>query len=424
MPSAQNSLRLFSKGLLILAFSWWPHRAMAQSLPGSPVPASAQPAAAPSANVPDEIIVAAVGDVMTHAKVIRSAKANGNAENFQYGFAFESLTKYFQAADINFANLETPAALKDYNKRRPFVFNADANLVRALKWGGFNLLSVANNHSLDQSVKGLRDTLALGMEESLPMIGAGGNQISAEAGFCQTIRSLNVCSVAFTRVGIDTWHKVLKPKKTWLNFDNSDEEIVRILRELKAKADILIVSIHWGEEYQTRPAKWQKKLAQKMVDAGADLILGHHPHVLQKTEVLTAASSKHSALVAYSLGNFLSNQSQHFSSRSTDPDEGRPRDSLILTVHLSKSGLQKVEGIPLWTLNSSDRGTAIEIKSIESLLADFESKEKKLADDKVKNKIEIKKIHDMNAFLTTRKQIIEKTVFPKIEQITRIVKRR
>jgi len=327
----------------------------------------------PSIEAKNEFVLSAVGDVMNHQKVEKSANTYGKEENFFYSASLENLKSVFENSQLNFANLETPVAKKNYRKRRPFVFNAPPTILKSLSWMGFNLISVANNHSFDMGVRGLKDTLELHQELKIPAIGAGLSREASESGHCDQIQKIKYCSIAYTRVGGESWRKVLKEKGTWLNVNNSDDEMIEMVKVLKKKSDIVIVSIHWGDEYRVKPHPWQRKLAKSLYEAGAQIILGHHPHVLQEIEVFSNPNDKESfGIVAYSLGNFLSNQSAFFKHNTKDKNEARPRDSVILQLKVNSKGPVSLKTHALWTLNSVSPNAKIEVKRISQLLEENE----------------------------------------------------
>jgi poly-gamma-glutamate capsule biosynthesis protein CapA/YwtB (metallophosphatase superfamily) len=325
--------------------------------------------------------VLAVGDVMTHRRVERSAEQNGNAENFFYGQLLKTLQADIQAADVAFANLETPVAKKEYFQRRPFVFNASPQLPLALKWLGFDILSIANNHSLDQGKRGLLDTIEFLESNGIPAIGAGRNFEDASRGTITVINGLKIGWIGFTRVEGANWRAALNREKVWVNVSDTDEEIVELIQKLRQRCDVLIASIHWGDEYGREPRKWQRELAVKMHEAGALAVLGHHPHVLQ--EIKLQQINGKNVLTAFSLGNFLSNQGRKMrwplpesaskQEVETIRQEGRSRDTLLLNFQVSQMGVSNATVTPLWTLNPNGK-PSIQVVKIESALKDIQSK--------------------------------------------------
>jgi poly-gamma-glutamate synthesis protein (capsule biosynthesis protein) len=141
------------------------------------------------------------------------------------------------------------------------------------------------------------------------------------------------------------------------------EPALAAVREARSRADIVVVSVHWGNEYQHAPTKRQRDIARKLVEAGCDLLLGHHPHVLQPIELMTVGARK--ALVAYSLGNFISNQDRMYRADLFPVAEGDSRDGAALEVTFERrkrpDGTEAVvlahAGFePLWTENNWGAG--------------------------------------------------------------------
>ena len=132
------------------------------------------------------------------------------------------------------------------------------------------------------------------------------------------------------------------------------EPALQAVREARGRAEVVVVSVHWGNEYQHLPTKRQRDIARALVGAGCDLLLGHHPHVLQPVEVVEAEGRK--ALVAYSLGNFISNQDRMYRADHFPVAEGDNRDGAALQVRFERRpegvALAEARVEPLWTENN------------------------------------------------------------------------
>lgn len=297
-----------------------------------------------------ELRVVAVGDVMMHADV-KEAGATG-------GFAalWEDVAPLLKGADVAFANLETPVAPKTGRPGRPYEFNAPALLPEVLRSSGFTLLSTANNHTFDQGAKGVAETLDRLREAKLLAVGAGATQAEAEATRMVEANGVKVAFLAFTDLlNLDLNRKATEPWVRTLDL----EPALQALRAARSQADAVVVSVHWGDEYHHLPTRRHREIAAKFVEAGADLILGHHPHVLQPMEILEGGGR--SAVVAFSLGNFISNQDRMYRADLFPVAAGDNRDGAALFCTFSKVRapdgsvkviLGEVGYEPLWTENN------------------------------------------------------------------------
>jgi poly-gamma-glutamate capsule biosynthesis protein CapA/YwtB (metallophosphatase superfamily) len=222
--------------------------------------------------------LALLGDVMLGRDVARAAGQSGQR------LPLAALQPDLAGSDLAFANLESPltgvpAPAGSFDLRAP------TGMVAALTSSGLDVVSVANNHALDGGPAGLAGSLAV-----LDRVHILAVQDSAAA----ITRQVNGLSVA------------------WLAFDDVTHplDIPRSLEKIaaaSAAADLVVVSVHWGLEYAPAPTQREKILARQWVEAGADLVVGHHPHVLQPAEVITRRDGR-TALVLYSLGNAVFDQ--------------------------------------------------------------------------------------------------------------------
>lgn len=306
---------------------------------------------------PAGLVIAAVGDVMMSGS-IQSAVARNN---YNYGVLFEKITKDLQAADITLANLETPvdhtAEISGYPK-----FNARPELLAALKKTGIDVLSVANNHVMDAGVEGLTRTLGNIEAAGLAFIGAGRTKAEASEIRFMTVRGTRVAFLAYTYNANERLpgRKAGAPGVNVLRVD-SEKDLGRAaerVKEARRSADVVVVSLHWGDEYATMPTAWQRKAATALIEAGADIIFGHHPHVLQPIETISARDGRQ-GIVAYSLGNFISSQNAGVVYERKDSSLALRGDGIILSVFLTrksgKAAIQRAEFLPLWTLRERTR---------------------------------------------------------------------
>ncbi len=302
---------------------------------------------APQAQTPQpapEITLVATGDIMMHADVKQAAAEHG------FDPLWSDLVPVWKGADVAFANLETPVAPTTGRPGRPYQFNAPAELPKALQDAGLQVLSTANNHAFDQGPKGVVETLQRLRDAGLVPIGTGATKAEAEQTAYLERKGIKLAFLGFS----DIFNNDLDgtPSRPWVRKLDLDAACAAVA-EARAHADAVIVSIHWGIEDHHEPTDRQQEAAARLVAAGADLILGHHPHVLQPVAWVYAGGRK--GLAAYSLGNFISNQNRVY--RPSDPPVmGDERDGLLLRVVLRKAPggveITRAEGDPLWCENN------------------------------------------------------------------------
>jgi poly-gamma-glutamate synthesis protein (capsule biosynthesis protein) len=311
-----------------------------------------RPRRVPPPPPPPRLRLVAVGDILMHQDV------KAAAEQAPSGFPalWADLVPLFQGADVAFGNLETPVAPASGRPGVPFQFNAPAALPAALRASGFTVLSTANNHAFDQGAKGVRETLDRLRAEQLVAVGSGEDRVRAEAVQVLERQGLKVAFLGFTDLfNVDLNRKATEPWVRPLDL----EPALAAVREARSHADLVVVSVHWGNEYQRQPTKRQRDIAKRLVEAGCDLLLGHHPHVLQPAEIVEAGGRK--ALVAYSLGNFISNQDRMYRADLFPVAGGDSRDGAALqAVFEQRQGadgrphlaLAETSFEPLWTENN------------------------------------------------------------------------
>ena len=302
-----RSLGVFA-GLLLLAAA--PLVAEVVTLPAAATCATSAPVADCGT-----IRLAGVGDVMVHQSVKNSARVADDhgpdgGNNRGWNNMFEDVADVMHVADVSFANLETP--LVEATTSDPWflssgqfpLFKAPPELAAALKWANFHVVSVANNHSLDQGEKGIASTLDAVRKAGLIPIGAGHTRELAEGPELLRVRGVNIGFLGATGfLNIPTKFDSDEPQVAVLT-EASLPAFCQRARELKARVDLVVMSIHWGEEEMDRPREQETRFARALCDAGVDVILGHHPHVLQPIEVFDAKDGRR-CVIAYSLGNFV-----------------------------------------------------------------------------------------------------------------------
>lgn len=312
-----------------------------------------------------QLTLGAVGDVLMHGAVKQSAAVHGaGAADAGYSWLFAPIADLLSQPDLTFANLETPIAPQTSRGSRAFVFNAPPAVISALQHAGVHLVSVANNHAFDQGRPGFEETLRSLESAGMTYLGAG--RAPHPAGPVRIEREgLKLAFLGYS-YGFNQDGNACPPARSGAPACLQAAEIDRTsmvdeVRAAAAEADAVVVSLHWGVEYEQQPRAQDVELAHRLADAGALVVLGHHPHVLQPVELYRRADGR-MALIAYSLGNFVSNQSRNFVPGVTPEAVAATRDGVLLRVTLARRdygrGVVRVEVagadfLPLWTENDT-----------------------------------------------------------------------
>jgi len=246
--------------------------------------------------IEEKIILLAVGDIMLDRGVEYMVLKEGGGDYF---FPFSEIASYLQKGDILFGNLESVISDKGENVGGPYPFRAEPAAIRGLTSAGFDVLSVANNHLFDYGRKAMEDSLKRLKEAGIDYVGAGFSLNEARGPVIKKVGQTKIAFFAYTNLGPKSWQAEEKKSGiVWL-----DESFEEDIRRAKGTNDLVIVSFHFGDEYQAKPNASQELWARKAIDAGADLVVGHHPHVVQPLEKYKEG------YIAYSLGNFVFDQS-------------------------------------------------------------------------------------------------------------------
>lgn len=264
----------------------------------------------------------AVGDIMLGRTIGELIESQGIEAPFL--FTAETLTQ----ADITIGNLECPISNRGVPEEKLYAFRAPLEAAESLAYGGFDLVSLANNHILDYGPLALEDTLDALSAQDIHAVGAGRDETAAYAPVLIEINGLRLAFLAFldippTDYDYHGWEADLdKPGVAW-----GYEEIVQeAVQQAAAQADLVIVLMHNGYEITRKVYPSQQEVARLAVDSGAALVIGSHPHVLQDIEEYKEG------LIVYSMGNFV-----------FDNFLFPPNYSAILSVELSSSGVESYE---------------------------------------------------------------------------------
>ena len=274
------------------------------------------------------VSVVCVGDIMLTRNVAAPIRDNGPLYPFQQAL---SLTL---EADVACGNLELP--LTDRSGEATgggYGFKGDPVVVKGLAGAGFDLVTLANNHTTDMGEGGLLDTMQHLEGAGIGWVGAGRNRELAHTAWITNVRGVRVAFLGYNGVGArgnaaGENHAGL----AWLDADATHRAgVTADVRRARQQADVVIVNCHWGDEYTYRLDPARRAVVEALVQAGADVVVGHHPHNVQNVAYFDRT------FVAYSLGNYVFDQDW-----SEESSQG-----LALRLLVDKSGLRSVELLPL-----------------------------------------------------------------------------
>jgi poly-gamma-glutamate synthesis protein (capsule biosynthesis protein) len=280
----------------------------------------------PQGTAAEAVTINAVGDIMLAGSGAAFFKKHG------YDYPFAGTETVLQQADIVTGNLESPIADsgEEFTDKK-FRFRTDPAAAPALKKAGFTHLSLANNHILDFGAAALGETRKLLSYQGITSSGAGTDLTSARKESIVTVKGKRIAFLSYSLTYPAEFFATVSSPGTAPGFA---QFFIKDITRVKALADHVIVSFHWGTEGSNYPKEYQKVTARRAIDAGADIILGHHPHVLQGIEYYKEG------VIFYSLGNFA------FASMSRTADR-----SIIARITID-DGIKEVEIIPLNVINS------------------------------------------------------------------------
>ncbi|MDP4000767.1 MAG: CapA family protein [bacterium] len=238
---------------------------------------------------------------------------------------FQNVYESIQNADLAFANLESPFSDSGPPLTEGLVFKAEPDNVNRLKIAGFDVLSTANNHSFDQGVDGIEQTLKILQKNKITPLGTG---LNCHDGTIMIKNQIKFGILAYSYAAHNDGGKVPDP----LVCDWKDtEQVARDIQSLKLNTDFVIISAHMGEEYQRVPEQINIDRVHRAIDAGADIFVGHHPHWIQTIEQYEGK------WIFYSLGNFVFDQMW-----STDTREG-----MTVLINFNNDKINTIELRPI-----------------------------------------------------------------------------
>jgi hypothetical protein len=267
---------------------------LTSSARSTPVASGSSTAESPtSAAVPGQLTIAFAGDV--HFADRTAARLAANPAT-----AFGESAAVLSKADLTMVNLETAIAVGGQAENKSFTFEAPPTAFTALKDAGIDVATMANNHGADYGPAGLAQTLAAIKASKFPVVGIGANAAAAYAPYYVAVNGVRLALIAASQVQDETLAHFSATDTSPGIANAYSERLISSVKAARGKADLVIVYLHWGTEYQTCPNGDQRTLAQSLALAGADAIIGTHAHVLQG-----AGWRSDGKYVAYGLGNYF-----------------------------------------------------------------------------------------------------------------------
>jgi poly-gamma-glutamate capsule biosynthesis protein CapA/YwtB (metallophosphatase superfamily) len=314
----------------------------------------------------NEASIVAVGDIIVHEEQLKAQRNEGTGE-YNFNNNFKYVKSHINSADIALVNLETTLAGEDQKYTGYPRFNSPSSIVDAIKDCGFDILSTVNNHTIDRDSLGVFSTLAEIKKRNLKAIGTRENS-GKKPYIIEEVKGIKIGIISYSyetpRKGTIKTLNALEIPSDVVNLLNtfSYEYIKEDLSKIKVQidemkslgAEAIIFFIHWGNEFERKPNVHQESIANELCDYGVDVILGSHPHVIQPIKFVTSKKTGKRSLVAYSMGNFISNQQyERTNNRYTE-------DGLIVNIKIRKNKASKditisdVSYIPTWVHRYSD----------------------------------------------------------------------
>ncbi|MEO8025504.1 MAG: CapA family protein [Bryobacteraceae bacterium] len=249
----------------------------------------------PAPPVPKETRLVFGGDVMMSRYVGRAARAAADP-----ALPFRGIAPFLRDADLAFINLEAPFSDKGKPTEKGMIFRAGPEMIEGLQLSGIDIVSTANNHARDCGPYGVGFTLDWLAEHGIAAAGSGATPDAAHEGVVIARNATRFGFLAYTFDQSNGNHRDVDERVAVLDIPSMQKDVWR----MRSRASVVIVSMHAGTEYSPRPNPQQRAFAHAAIDAGASIVVGHHPHVVQAPEQYAGG------LILYSLGNLVFDQFQ------------------------------------------------------------------------------------------------------------------
>jgi poly-gamma-glutamate capsule biosynthesis protein CapA/YwtB (metallophosphatase superfamily) len=296
------------------------------------------------------------GDIIMHIPVRTAARHhNKNSKekkrsinNRGYDFLFEKTRSYLKKSDVTVGNMEFP--ISSPFKSVPWIFNCYPDVIPAMQQGGFSMMFIANNHILDQGPGGIVSTVKYLKKYGMDNLGVDLTEAAARKGIVKDINGIRTGFIGYT--GVSNYRIPKKQNGYYINNFYSHKKIMEDIRNIRKRCDYLVMVVHTGNEYSPFPIKKDRLLLRKYVKAGVDLVIRHHPHILQPVEKIKR-KDRGAGYIFYSLGNFISNQGSSVRIGKKNL-RASTRDSVVVTAVLTKKGKKIIPDfrlLPITTIN-------------------------------------------------------------------------
>lgn len=313
------------------------------------------------------INMSVIGDIMCHNSQYVDAYDYSTGE-YDFSYVFEDIKKYLQDTDITIGNIETTFAGKEVGYSNYPNFNTPEALAYNLKDLGIDVVSTANNHSLDKGYEGLESTINFLDDAGILHTGTFKSQQEKDTILIKEVNGLNIAFLSYT-YGTNGM-AIPAGKEYCINLIDKDLILKQLELAKDQNPDLICVIMHWGTEYEIKQNNVQEDLANFLFENGVDIILGGHPHVLQPMEKRTITlddNTTKECFVIYSLGNFMSAQTQE-----------NTRDTVILNLQITKRGrdgkitINEVKYVPLYMYKKPSGTKKYKLLDIEKCIANYE----------------------------------------------------
>jgi poly-gamma-glutamate synthesis protein (capsule biosynthesis protein) len=267
------------------------------------------------------LTIAFTGDILLDRGVRQQIESQGIESIFD-----KKSDSVFRCSNLVVGNLECPATTLRTPMMKKFVFRAEPEWLEALRAHGFTHLNLANNHSVDQGRRGLVDTWHNVEQYGMVPVGVGNTMAEAAQPVLLAEYPRKVWLLASLQMPLE--HFPYLPEAPSVNQESIDSMLVRIRAlRMEDSSAVILVSLHWGQEHTLVPTPMQRRIAHRLIDAGADALICHHTHTLQTIE------EYHGKYIYYSLGNFIFDQERDINRRTCIPQLIITRDTLLVTNH-------------------------------------------------------------------------------------------
>ncbi|MBK5251393.1 MAG: CapA family protein [Peptostreptococcaceae bacterium] len=283
------------------------------------------------------IVLSATGDIMLGRRVGRLLDDNGGES------AYRGFSTVFSRSDVLFGNLECSLSEKGQKLLEKGIWlRASPNKAELLKEAGFSILSLANNHILDYGNEALSDTIAFLEEEGIGHVGAGKDIEAARKPEIFKKGDTSIGFLAYNEFSYYFWsyqerRKFVAEKDVPGTAPMDLGPIIDDIKKLKSRVDLVAVSLHWGIEESNMETEEQRRVAHALIDAGADIIIGHHPHVLQGLEIYRGRP------ILYSLGNYIFDQNNE-----------NNKQGMVAEIEIVRGNLTSLSLHPLYVKDKSE----------------------------------------------------------------------